>query len=423
MTQTQVETRWAVGDRLTVRIESLVHGGDGLARSDGKVVFVPFTVPGELVEAELTEVHPDFARGTALEILEASPDRVEPPCVYFGECGGCQWQHVAYPAQLLAKERTVRDQLRRIGGFEDPPVRPVIGGVDPWAYRNHARFTARRSGHLGFTRIDHRRFIQIDRCLIMQEPINEALAELQGDARGKRLHQVAIRCSPRTGDFLISPEIQETSATIKTGQPFYEDELLGRRFRVSASSFFQVHTRPERRDLSAFGLDADLDVSQAEVLILLARSRLKLTGKERLIDAYCGGGTFALALSAYCREAIGIEESASSLRDARHNLGDTDNVSFVQGKVEQILPEMAGTADAMVIDPPRAGCRPEVLRAIVSLQPKRLFYVSCEPSTLARDLRILVDSGFWLEEVQPVDLFPQTAHIESCSTLIWEPND
>lgn len=406
--------------RRTLRLESLVHGGAALGRDGGQIVFVPFGLPGELVTIEVVEERHDFLRGRLLEVIEPSPDRVPAPCIYFGACGGCQWQHLAYPAQLEAKRRIVVEQLERIGKFHEPPVRPTIGSSDPWHYRNQARFSARRSGHLGFTRSDQRRFLQIDYCLIMQPPINGVLAELQGRAVGRRLHQVAVRTGARTGDLLVGPKIGNGEDPIPSGQSAYREQLLGREFVVSQSSFFQVNTRPDVRDLSTVVTNPPADVSQAELLVLLARERLGLTGREWLVDAYCGVGVFALLLAPYCAGVVGIEESASSLRDARANLGDALNVTFLQAKVEEALPKLDGPLDAVVIDPPRAGCKPEVLHALLERRPQRIFYVSCEPSTLARDLRVLVDGGYRLEEVQPVDLFPQTYHIETCTTLIWE---
>lgn len=408
------------GEQVVIRLETLVHGGDSLGHVEGRVVFVPFGIPGELVRVEIVETRTDYLRGRIVEIIEPSPDRVSARCFYFGSCGGCQWQHLAYPAQLEAKQRIVGEQLERIGRFVDPPVRPVVGMQDPWHYRNQARFSARRSGHLGFTRTDRRRFLQIDYCLIMQGPINGALAALQGRAIGRRLHQVAVRSGARTGDLLISPRIGDGIEPVPTGQASYHERILGREMVVSPSSFFQVNTRPEERDLSQVLADAPATTSQAELLVLLARDRLGLTGRERIVDAYCGVGAFALALAPFCAEVLGIEESASSLRDARANLGETANVTFVQAKVEAALPALEGRLDAVLIDPPRAGCKPEVLEAIIRRRPSRVFYVSCEPATLARDLRVLVDGGYRLDEVQPVDLFPQTYHIESCSTLTWE---
>lgn len=406
--------------RRTIRLESLVHGGAALGRDEGRVIFVPFALPGELVTVEIVEERHDYLRGRLVEVIEPSPDRVRPPCVYFGACGGCQWQHLAYPAQLEAKRRIVGEQLERIGKFAAPPVRPTIGSTDPWHYRNQARFSTQRSGQLGFTRSDQRRFLQIDYCLIMQPAINGALAELQGHAVGRRLHQVVVRTGARTGDVLVGPKIGDGALPIPSGQPFYREAVLGREFIVSPSSFFQVNTRPDVRDLSSIVANAPADVSQAELLVLLARDRLGLTGQEWVVDAYCGVGVFALLLAPWCAGVVGIDESASSLRDARANLGDTLNVTFVQAKVEEALPKLEGRLDAVILDPPRAGCKPEVLQAVLARRPARVLYVSCEPSTLARDLRVLVDGGYRLDEVQPIDLFPQTYHIETCATLVWE---
>ncbi|GIW10592.1 MAG: 23S rRNA (uracil-5-)-methyltransferase RumA [Dehalococcoidia bacterium] len=408
------------GRELVVRLERLVHGGDALARHEGRIVFVPFGAPGELVRVAVLEERADYLRGQLLEVIEPAPERVPSPCLYFGECGGCQWQHLDYAAQLRAKQQIVVEQLERIAHLPTPPVRPTIGVSDPWHYRNHARFTVRRSGHLGFMRTDRRRFLQIDYCLLMQPPINAALAELQGRATGQRLHQVVVRCGARTGDRLIGPRVGDGSWPLPSGQPFYRDQLLGREFQVSLSSFFQVNTRPDQRPLPLRHTPAPPDPSQAEALVLLTRDRLQLTGQERVVDAYCGVGVFALLLAPFCAEVIGIEESAAALRDATANRGETPNVRFLQAKVEDALPTLEGRVDAVVIDPPRAGCKPAVLEAIIRRRPRRVVYVSCEPATLARDLRVLVDGGYRLEEVQPVDLFPQTYHIETCTTLVWE---
>ena len=410
-----------------VKLTDITYGGEALGRlPDGRVLFVHHGMPGEEVVVEIDQEKKDYAHGRVAAILAPSPDRTEPPCPYFLQgCGGCQWQHVAYHRQLAFKRQIVVDQLRRIGGFADAAryVREPIGAEEPWHYRNQVRFSVgRRHGDLGFTQRGTRRLLRIDYCRISQFPINQALALLQGRGQGLRTHQITVRCSPRTGDRLISPTVP--GAPIPTGQEFYEDEVLGRRFRVAAPAFFQVNTRPSWRELpeairapwlaERFGL-----YSMADLLALLVLDRLEPQGDEVVVDAYGGVGTFALLMADRVRRVIGIEESPAAVRDARANAerAGVTNVTFLQGKTEHVLPALDGPVDAVVLDPARVGCHPDVVDALLRLGPPRVVYVSCDPTTLARDLRLLCDGGYDLVEVQPLDMFPQTYHIESVSLL------
>lgn len=381
-----------------VRLERFAHGGEALGLVNGQVLFVMGGIPGEEVTARIFQRKPDFLRGRLLEVHDPSPDRTQPPCPYFGDCGGCQLQHVSYARQLALKREVVRDQLRRLGGFADPPVQAPLGMEEPWYYRNHARFTARRDGTLGFTRHHSRLVIKIDHCWLMCLPINHALSRLHGHCR--RLHNVSVRYGLRTGQLLIAPRIAGVEPALATGQTHLEEEVLGRRFRIAASSFFQVNT------------------VQADVLARLAIDGLDLRPDSTVVDAYCGVGTFGILIAERAGRVIGIEDSASALVDAAHNARHLDNIEFRRGAVEAVLPDLAERVDGVVIDPPRAGCRPEVIEALIALRPRRLVYVSCEPSTLARDLRLLVDGGFTLRDVQPVDMFPQTYHVENVATLV-----
>lgn len=386
-------------ETLRLRLEGFAHGGEALGRIDGQVTFVMGGIPGEEVEVHVFQRKPDFLRARLVRVLDPSPDRATPPCPYFGDCGGCQLQHVVYSRQLEIKGEVVREQLRRIGGFAEPPVAPPLGMDDPWYYRNHARFSALRDGALGFTRHHSRKVIRIDHCWLMYTPINHALDLLQGHCRG--LHNVSIRYGLRTGQLMVAPRIKGTEALLATGQPYLEEEILGRRFRIAAASFFQVNT------------------VQADVLARLAIEGMALAPEAMVVDAYCGVGTFAILVADRVRRVIGIEDSAAALVDATHNARGMDNVEFRRGAVENVLPSLTEHVDAVIIDPPRAGCKPEVLESLIALRPSRLVYVSCEPSTLARDLRVLVDGGFTLLKVQPVDMFPQTYHVENVATLAW----
>lgn len=379
------------------RLVGIAQGGDCLARVDGQVVFVPFGIPGEEVMLDVVEQKGDYARGRILEVISPSPSRTSPKCEYYGECGGCQFQHVQYDRQLDLKREIVGEQLRRIGGLTGVSVLPTMPADHPWGYRNHARFTVRR-GELGFVRLRSRRFLRVDRCHLMHPTINSVVAELMGRIR-RRLHQVAIRCGTNTGSILIQPPLTQEEYPEVSGQTHFEEELLGRRFRVSSASFFQVNT------------------PQAERLVSRVIEWLDPRGDELLLDVYCGVGSFGLILADRVGRVIGVEDSAAALRDAHHNAQGVDNITFIQGAAERVLPELGEHVDVVILDPPRAGCRPEVINALARLRPERIVYVSCDPATLARDLRLLCEVGYRLEVVQPVDMFPQTQHVESVALL------
>ncbi len=380
----------------TVRIERLVAGGRGLAHlPDGKALMAAFAAPGELVEVTVERIHRDYVEGVVTRVIEPSRSRVEPQCSLFGDCGGCQLQHLEYPAQLAAKEGIIREQLARIGGLADAPVRPVAGAENPWAYRNHMRFSAgRKFGDAGLIHRRGRGLLKVTNCPIADPWVNSLLPRLQGHARG--LHQIQLRHNAATVSTLIAPALSVLPD--ESGQDHYVEELGGRRFRVSASSFFQVNS------------------AQAEKLAALVGDELPCRG-ELLVDAYAGVGVFAALFAGRFERVIAIEESTSALRDAEVNLAGIENVEFRRGKVEALLPELDVTPTVVLLDPPRAGCAPETLDALAALAPPTVVYVSCNPTTLARDLRRLAGEGYALERVTPIDMFPQTAHIECVSRL------
>jgi 23S rRNA (uracil1939-C5)-methyltransferase len=418
-TQTRRKRQPEPPRHVRMHLDDLSYFAEGVGRVDDEVYFVAFGLPGEDVVAEVHEARKKFRRSRVIDVLRPSPDRVAPPCQYFGTCGGCQSQHIAYASQLAFKRRAVEEQLRRIGGFESPPVLDTIGSPNPWNYRNHVRFSTRRDGSLGFTLRQSRWVLPVDLCVIALPQINDALATLQGHGAG--LHQVAVRYSPRTDQMLISPRIPAVT-DLETGQGFLEEEILGRRFRISPSSFFQVNTRPDERvlpDTIRAGWLAERTGawSQAEILALLVLDLVEPTGREFVVDAYGGVGTFALLLAERVGRVLGIEESRSAILNARHNATGVDNVEFVEQKTEIALPVLTDRPDAVVLDPARAGCAPPVLDALLDLHPERIVYVSCDPATLARDLRRLADGGYDVRSVQPVDMFPQTYHVETVTLL------
>jgi 23S rRNA (uracil1939-C5)-methyltransferase len=382
---------------ITVRIDSLVFGGQGLGHlEDGRVALVSFAAPGELVEATIERDHTDYVQAVTTRVIEASPDRVEPPCSLFGRCGGCQLQHMAYPAQLAAKKHVVEEQLRRIGRLEGVRVDDTVAG-NPWGYRNHIRLsTGPTHGDVGFISRHGRGLLTVNECPIAHPFINALLPQLQHRCKG--LHQVQIRYNESTGSHLIKPEIE--GLDIPSGQTSYVERLGGRSFVVSDSAFFQVNT------------------PQAERLVELVGEALPERG-GLLIDAFAGVGTFAVIFANRFRHVIAIEESVSATKDAKANIHETPNIRIQVGKVEEVLPAIEDEPDAIILDPPRAGCAPPVLQAVARLRPRVVAYVSCNPATLARDLRALVDGGYRIERVTPVDMFPQTGHIESVTHLVF----
>ena len=392
------------GERLRLSLEGWGRLGEALAFHEGREVLVLGGIPREEVVAEVIKGRGEYIAAQVVEVLTPSPHRTAPPCPYVGTCTGCQWQHVAYEHQLDIKRQMVMDALVGAGGFESSPVRPTVAAMEQYGYRNHARFTVgRRKGEPGFVNRVSRRFVAIDSCLIMHPWINEALAKLRG--RCAETSQLSLRYGVNTGDFLVQPALKSPDVDLPTGQKHYRESLGGREFHIAASSFFQVNT------------------SQAERMAELVRDGLQLSGEELLVDAYAGVGTFAILLAPYAKEVIAIEESASAVRDALLNAAGLVGVRVLQGKAEEVLAQMEERPDGVILDPPRTGCHRITLDAVARLAPRRVVYVSCDPDTLARDLRILCQAGFDLDWVQPIDMFPQTHHVECVAALSWKEHE
>lgn len=385
------------GDRLAVTLGALDARGEIRGEYAGFPVLVEGGIPCELVEVEIIRRFPGHFAARVVSVRDASPDRVLPPCPYFGPCTGCQWQHVAYPRQLEFKRTMVIEALKPVPALAGIAVRDPLPGPETLGYRNHARFTVGRTyGEVGYVNAVTRRFFPVDRCLLMHESINEVLAATQRKAIG--MTQFSVRVGVNTGDRLIQPGLPD-AVDLESGQTHLAERVLGRRFRIAGSSFFQVNTH------------------QAERMAELVIERLELTGDEVLIDAYAGVGTFAALLAPSARRVIAIEDSPSAVEDARANAEGLGNVEFVRGRTEDVLAGIDEPVDAVILDPPRAGCHPGVLAAVARLAPARVALVSCDLDALARDLSGLLRGPFAVDEIQPVDMFPQTRHVENVALL------
>ena len=385
------------GDRVTLTLTSWGRLGEAMADFDGYNVFVAGGIPGERVVAEVVKVHRKYVSAKVVDVLEASPDRAEPPCPYYGECTGCQWQHLSYDAQLKTKHEKVTDALQRVGELADPPVSEVRPSPDQLGYRNHARFTINRDGALGFINRETRQFVRIDKCLLMHQGVNDLLEELQ-DHCGETT-QLSIRAGKYSGDFLIQPYLVHPEIGVLTGQKRYTESVAGQDFLVSSPSFFQVN------------------VEQAAAAADVVRDRLHLTAADVLLDAYTGVGTFAILLAPSVKRVIAVEESSAAVADAKQNAGDLQNLEFVLGRTEDVLRNLPVKPDVVVLDPPRSGCQPRALESLIEMAPSRVAYVSCDAETLGRDLKILCQGGYRLDEVAPLDMFPQTHHVECVALL------
>ena len=405
MTQTAATQSPALQRGDVIQLDLLAWGrlGEAMATYCGRDVFVFGGIPGETVQAEVVALRRKYVAAQVVRVIAASDDRVEPPCDYFGQCTGCQWQHLNYDAQLAAKTAIVRDALQRIGAFHNPPVLDTIPSPRPYRYRNHARFNIwRETGTLGFTHRERRRFVRIDRCLLMNDRTNELLSQLQ-DRCGETT-ALSIRASDATGDYLVQPTLKNPDVPVPTGQKRYRESVAGHEFQVASPSFFQVN------------------VEQAARLAQLARGALQLTGTETVLDAYAGVGAFTVLLAPHAGRIIAVEESTAAIADAQENAAGLPNVEFITGKVEDVLPTLDATPDAVILDPSRSGCQPTALDSLLRLAPRRIAYVSCNPETLARDLAILC-RRYRVDSVQPVDMFPQTHHVECVATLTLKPAD
>ena len=443
------------GKKYEIEINSLGSSAEGVGRFKDFTVFVPYTLPGEKAEVLIEEVKKSYAKGRALQILRKSADRIEPKCAIYDRCGGCQLQHLNYEAQLRIKRQQVIDAVTRIGKQPDVPVHATLGAEAPWNYRNKMQFPVGRSKGktiIGCFAQGSHDIIDTENCYIQKEFNNDivnAMREIvdklgipvynEDRHTGILRHVIgrvgkngecmvvlvtAVKDLQRSKDIVRMlrehlPKLVSVQQNVQTyrnnvimgrdtkllwGKPTILDSLGSLTFHISPRSFFQVNT------------------DQAEVLYGKALEYANLTGRETVIDAYCGTGTITLFLAQKARRVYGIEIVKPAILDAEKNARDNHvkNAEFIVGDATVVMPRLYKQgirADVVVVDPPRAGCTPTVLETFANMKPKRIVYVSCNPASLARDIAILDGLGYHAREVQPVDMFPNTSHVESIALL------
>ena len=374
-----------LGDKINLTIHDLAFGGEGVGRVDEFVVFVPFVITGETVEVEITEVKKSFARGRLLRVITAAPERTTPECRYFGACGGCQYQHIDYTAQLRFKHKQIADLFERVGkialaGDHQDKIAPVIGCPQPYGYRNRIMIRSQWNGpakklEIGFIRTDNKFVEDITECKIAEPALNEQITHVRANPPPKGGIKVVLRVQPDN-------------------------------WEVPRDSFFQNN----------FFL--------LPKLVETVRGFLQASGAKHLIDLYCGVGFFGIEAAGVVDSFVGVEYDKLAIAAARQNAVSRkiNNGEFVAAKVEEILPTLlqkfSAEKTAVILDPPRKGCWPETLELLRQTKPAQVIYVSCHPATMARDLNILcADGDFELVQVQPLDMFPQTQHVECVADL------
>ncbi|MQF83075.1 class I SAM-dependent RNA methyltransferase [SAR202 cluster bacterium AD-802-E10_MRT_200m] len=384
-------------NRLEVTLGEMDLDGNCLTCYGGNLASVSGGIPGEKVIAELVRIRGSHHHLRVIDVLSASIHRVNPPCPYYWPCTGCQWQHISYSYQLILKQQNVQSALEQYSRLCKTMVSSTWPSVTEFGYRNHARFTIGPRGALGFVNRITRKFVEVRECLLMDPWINTAMEELRGHCN--ETSQLSIRYGVNTGEWLIQPRLVDPNVTLSSGQTNYRESVENRTFQVGSPSFFQVNTH------------------QIKKMVGILRAGLQLQGDELLIDAYAGVGTFAALLASSVGRVIAIEESSSAIKDASNNVSDLDNLELKRGRVEQVLLNLDQIPDVVILDPPRSGCDPSVLESLDKLSPAKIAYVSCDASTMSRDLDQLINFGYSVQSIQPIDLFPHTHHVECIAFL------
>jgi 23S rRNA (uracil1939-C5)-methyltransferase len=404
----------------TVQLTAMAHGGAALGRIDRKAVFVPYALPGERVRIAITDDRGRYAFARVLDVLEPSPSRVEPPCPYFGisGCGGCQWQHIDYATQVQLKADVLADQLSRIGGIEDALVLSPLADSTGWEYRNRARFHPAGDAGLGYRKVGGEEVVAVRECPVLRPMLNDTYAALDIDLEG--LRSLTLRAGATLDDQLLLFEMADdgppglevdlpvSCALLRSdgrlqsliGRDYITESVGGFSYRVTGPAFFQANTE------------------QSDHLVRAVLEQLEPGRADVVVDAYCGVGLFTAPLAQQAALVIGIEADPYAVEDLIENTSCCDNVETIEGPVEAALPDLKATIDAAVVDPPRTGLDRFALDALVAHRPTRIAYVSCDAATLARDAKRLAQAGYTLQLVQPIDMFPQTYHIEAVALFV-----
>ncbi len=415
---------------MVIELAGMAPSGEAVGRHEGLVVFARYGLPGERVDMEITQRRRAFARGEVIRVLRPSAARVEPRCPHFGACGGCDWQQAAYTAQLAYKTGIVREQLARIGNIDHADVWPCIAGADEYGYRNHTQFVMAPDGRLGYHRAGSHAIIPVPQCPIIDPALNQLLAEVNAADRGAipQLRELHLRCSaaPRRRmlvfeqDRLDLQPVQEwinraplpadvslaviagSETAVLRGPATLRERVGEHAYELSPASFFQVNT------------------GVAALLVREVSRALSLRGDESVLDLYCGVGLFTLPIGLQASRVMGVEANAGAVRDAQGNLKGFEHVEVMRAEVGAALASQKVRSrrwDALVVDPPRAGIERRTLEGMIDLRAPRVVYVSCDPATLARDARVLRERGYRLVRAQPLDMFPQTRHVETVAVF------
>jgi tRNA/tmRNA/rRNA uracil-C5-methylase (TrmA/RlmC/RlmD family) len=375
-----IDNQLQVGQVIEIDIEDVAFGGEGVGRYNDFVIFVPFVITGERVQVGITEIKKNFARAKLIKVLIPSPYRVKPECRYFGECGGCQYQHISYDYQVILKKKQIKDLIQRIGGFKDLVVNDVIPCPKPYGYRNRIMVRSQWSKPLqrlaiGFLRYDNRLVVDIEECKIAEPEVSEGIKHVRANPPPRGGLKVVLRKFPKD-------------------------------WEVPKDSFFQnnFYALPH--------------------LVETVKRCVNKSEAKYLVDAYCGIGFFGIELASNVEKVVGVDVDVRAIKAAKKNaeMRGITNCEFIAGQVEDIIKEIFKTFDpsqtVLIMDPPRTGVKPEGLEFIKSQLPKQIIYVSCHPATLARDLKILCsDSKYQLVDITPIDMFPQTQHVECVADL------
>lgn len=404
-------------NQVEVTLKNAAYGGDMIGRlPDGRAVFVPYAIPGETVRLAITQDKKNFARGEIVEVLEPSPFRTTAPCAHFSECGGCHYQHISYDQQLQLKRTILQEQLERIGRLESPPVAEVVPSPNQLYYRNHIKFHISREGKPGFVRANKQGVMPIVECRLPETLLAEIWPLLEIDPESG-ISSLGLRLGIED-DILVVLESQHPfgaqfdiesiplsvvhispgNAIVLAGSDYTILQVKEKQFRVSGQSFFQANS--------------PLAEKMVEKIVSCLPEKPGLA-----LELYSGVGLFSAFIAQRAEKLIAVEASESACDDFVHNLDDFNNVALYQGPVEDILPNLDITPEIVLVDPPRTGLHKEVIHTLSAMQPKLLLYISCDPATLARDSRLLLEGGFTPQQFIPFDFFPQTYHIETLS--IW----